>query len=154
GILPDPRAARPEEEALDLRAARLAEAAGGRGHPARGVALAGQQERDPAAARRAAEERAGRAPVRAPDLHGAPQSLTGASRDGLARARHAGRRARVARAAVARARGRARDGLRRRKTLGALVHDGARPRGDASRDRAPARTAARRRDAALLGQAA
>src|SRR5690606_34480274 len=55
--------------------ARLAQVAGRRGHSARGAALAGQQERDSAAARRAAQERAGRAPVRAPDLHGAAQPL-------------------------------------------------------------------------------
>ncbi len=39
-VLPDPRRAGPEEEAGDLGTARLAEAADGRGHAARGAALA------------------------------------------------------------------------------------------------------------------
>ena len=51
------------------RAARLAEAAARRGHPAGSAALQGPQDHHPAAARRAAEERAGRAPVRAPGVH-------------------------------------------------------------------------------------
>src|SRR5690606_15378645 len=79
-LLPDPRDARPEEEALDVRAPRLAQAAAGGGHPARGAPVAGQQVRHPAAAWRAAQERAGRAPVRAPRVHGAAQSLTAPAR--------------------------------------------------------------------------
>jgi hypothetical protein len=38
--------------------------------PAGSAAQQGSEGRHPAAARRAAQERAGRAPVRAPDLHG------------------------------------------------------------------------------------
>jgi len=59
----------PEEEALHLGAARLAEAAARRGHSRRGAALQGPQDHHPAAARRAAQERAGRASVRAPRIH-------------------------------------------------------------------------------------
>jgi MoxR-like ATPase len=71
-VLRHPRGAGPEEEAVDLRAARLAEAADGRGHVRRIAARPSDpQAADPAAARRAAEERAGRAPVRAAGLHGA-----------------------------------------------------------------------------------
>ena len=70
-VLRDARGAGPEEEALDLRAARLAQAAAGRGHPARGAARARPRKADPAAARRAAQERAGRASVRAAGVHGA-----------------------------------------------------------------------------------
>src|SRR5262249_2726672 len=63
------RGAGAEKEALHLRAARLAEAAARRGHPGRGAALEGPQDHHPAAARRAPQERAGRAPVRAPRVH-------------------------------------------------------------------------------------
>ena len=44
--------------------------------PAGGAALARRQDGDPAAARRAAQERAGHPPVRAAGLHGAAQPLT------------------------------------------------------------------------------
>src|SRR5439155_3179787 len=49
--------------------ARLAEAAARRGHSAGRVALEGPQDDHSAPARRAAQERAGRAPVRAPGVH-------------------------------------------------------------------------------------
>ena len=65
----------PEEEALDLGAARLDQAAGRRGHRARGAAQHGCQEGDSDPARRAAEERAGRAPVRAAGVHAPPRAL-------------------------------------------------------------------------------
>ena len=64
-LLRGPRSARPEEEAVDLGAARLAEAAAQRGHDAGNAQGARPAQADPAAARRAAEERAGRASVRA-----------------------------------------------------------------------------------------
>ena len=71
----DPRGAGPEEEALDLRGARLDPAAGRRRHrpgrPARRP-----EERAAQAAWRAAEERAGRASVRAPGLHGAAAGVS------------------------------------------------------------------------------
>ena len=70
-LLRGARRAGHEEEAVDLGAARLAQAAAGRGHHARDPARARSQEADPAAARRAAQERAGRAPVRAAGVHGA-----------------------------------------------------------------------------------
>jgi MoxR-like ATPase len=70
-VLRDPRRARDEEEALDLGAAGLAQAPDGRGHRARGAARARPQAAHSAAARRAHQERAGRAPVRAARLHGA-----------------------------------------------------------------------------------
>jgi MoxR-like ATPase len=71
-VLRDPRRAGHEEEAVDLGAARLAQAAHGRGHLARDAARArSDHQADPAAARRAAQERAGRAPVRAAGVHGA-----------------------------------------------------------------------------------
>src|SRR5205085_3994860 len=56
-------------EALDLGIARLGQAADGRGYRARHLARARSEEADPAAARRADQERAGRAPVRAAGLH-------------------------------------------------------------------------------------
>src|SRR5262249_16953760 len=65
----------PEEEAVDLRAARLAQAAGGRGHPAGGLAEQGRQGRRAAARRRAAEERAGRLAVREARVHAAAQPM-------------------------------------------------------------------------------
>ena len=61
-----------------LRAARLAQAAGGRGHPAGGAAEQGRQGGGAAAGGRAAEERAGRDPVREAGVHAAPQPLTAA----------------------------------------------------------------------------
>ena len=72
-VLPDPRGAGPEEEAGHLGAAGLAEAADGRGHAARGAAQQGHPPDHPAAVRRAAEERAGRASVRAPGVPGTPR---------------------------------------------------------------------------------
>ena len=53
-LLRGARCAGPEEEAGHLRTARLAEAADGRGHPARSAALQGPQGRGAAAPRRAA----------------------------------------------------------------------------------------------------
>ncbi len=70
----------PEEEAVDIGTARLAEAADGRGHPRRGAAQQRQRQDPAAAAWRAAEERAGRPPVRAADLHVAAQGLTAGAR--------------------------------------------------------------------------
>ena len=67
------RRAGAEEKAVDLRAARLAEAAGGRGHSARSAAQPGPAQDRAAAARRAPQERAGRAPVRAAGVHVAAQ---------------------------------------------------------------------------------
>ncbi|MFK4722449.1 MoxR-like ATPase [Bradyrhizobium niftali] len=64
-LLRGARGAGPEEEALDLRAARLAEAAAQRGHERRAAPRTRPAQADPAAARRAAQERAGRAFVRA-----------------------------------------------------------------------------------------
>src|SRR6185312_17535018 len=69
-LLPDPRSARPQEEAVDQRIARLAEAALERGRVARGAAREGPDQADPAAARRAAQERTGRASVRAAGVFG------------------------------------------------------------------------------------
>ena len=63
----------PEEEAVDQRAARLAQAAGRRRHSARGAAEQGRQGRGAAAGRRAAEERAGRVAVREAGVHAAAQ---------------------------------------------------------------------------------
>src|SRR5690606_11904009 len=68
-LLPDPRGSGPEEEAVDVGAARLAEAADGRGHSAGSAPLQGRDDGDPAALRRSAQERAGRAPVRAARVH-------------------------------------------------------------------------------------
>src|SRR5690606_307802 len=51
---------------LDLRTARLAEAPDGRGYRPRDAARARPEEADPAAPRRAPEERAGCPPVRTP----------------------------------------------------------------------------------------
>ena len=62
------------------RTARLAQAAGGRGHPARGAAEQGRQGRRAAAGGRAAEERAGRVAVREARLHAAAQPLSDAHR--------------------------------------------------------------------------
>src|SRR5712691_10787099 len=75
-VLRGARSARPQKEALDLGAARLAEASARRGHPARRPAGQGPQDHHPALARRAAQERTGRAPVRAPHLHVAPVEIT------------------------------------------------------------------------------
>ncbi len=57
------RPARPEEKALDQRADRLAQAAGGRRHSAGGAAIARPQSGRAAAGGRAAEERTGHEPV-------------------------------------------------------------------------------------------
>jgi hypothetical protein len=56
---------RPEEKAFDLGAPRLDQAAGRRGHRPGSAALRRRESRDPAALWRAAQERAGRAPLRA-----------------------------------------------------------------------------------------
>src|SRR6185369_14763855 len=74
-LLRRPQPAGPEEEAVDVRAAGLAQAAAGRGHPRRRAAIEGREGLDPAADRRAAEERAGREAVREADLHAAKQPL-------------------------------------------------------------------------------
>src|SRR5260221_3936842 len=76
GVLRGARGARLEEEALDLGAARLAEAAPRRGHPARRPESQGPQDHHPAAARRAIEKRAGCAPLRASYLYVAAEVLT------------------------------------------------------------------------------
>src|SRR5260221_1630873 len=76
GVLRGARGARAEEKALDLGAARLAEAAARRGHSARRPESQGPQDDHPAAARRAVEKRAGCAPVRASYLHVAAKVLT------------------------------------------------------------------------------
>src|SRR6185369_13635192 len=73
GVLRGARGAGPEEEALDLGTARLAEAPAGGGHPSGSAAFEGPQDHHPAAARRAAEKRAGCAPVRATGVHDARQ---------------------------------------------------------------------------------
>ncbi len=80
GVLQPARSARTEEEAVDLRAPRLAEAAARRGHPAGGAAQQRQEGADPAAARRAAQERAGRASVRARRLHGPRRTIGSATK--------------------------------------------------------------------------
>ena len=69
-VLRDPRRSRREEEAVDLGTARLAQAPDGRGHRPGNPARARSEEAHPAAARRAAQERAGRASVRAAGVHG------------------------------------------------------------------------------------
>src|SRR6266852_3151170 len=76
GVLRSARSAWLEEEALDLRAARLAEAPARRGHSARRPESQGPQDHHPAAARRAPQERTGRPSVRAPHLHVAAKVLT------------------------------------------------------------------------------
>src|SRR5262249_25255904 len=70
-VLRNPRGAGDEEEAFDLGAARLAQASLGRGYRPRNLARARPEEAHSAAARRAAQERAGRAPVRAAGVLGA-----------------------------------------------------------------------------------
>src|SRR5207245_2814007 len=70
-LLPGPRGAGPQEEAVDERADRLAQAPPPRGHAARRAAVAGPEEGDPAAPRGAPQERTGRDAVRAPRLYGA-----------------------------------------------------------------------------------
>ena len=62
-----------QEEALDLGAPRLDQAARRGGHSARGPAQQGRPGGDPAALRRPPQERAGRAPVRAARLPAPPQ---------------------------------------------------------------------------------
>jgi DNA polymerase III delta prime subunit len=69
GVFRDPRGAGAEEEALDLRAPRLAEAPHGGRHPARGAAQPGHPQDHSSAAWGAAQERAGRASLRAARLH-------------------------------------------------------------------------------------
>src|SRR5690606_30151849 len=58
-----------EEEAVDQRADRLAEAAAPRGPAARRAPVEGPVQGDPAAPRRPPQERAGRHAVRAARLH-------------------------------------------------------------------------------------
>jgi MoxR-like ATPase len=58
-----------KKKPVDLRTARLDQAAGGRGHPAEALRRRTPGAIIPAAARRDAQERAGRAPVRAPGVH-------------------------------------------------------------------------------------
>ena len=70
-VLPGARGARPEEEARDLGIAGLAEAADGRGPAGRSAAHQREAAGHSAAVRRAAEERAGRASVRASGVPGA-----------------------------------------------------------------------------------
>ena len=70
-ILRNPRRPRHEEEAVDVRASRLAQAADGRRHRSGNVARARPQKTYSAAAWSSDQERAGRAPVRAACLHGA-----------------------------------------------------------------------------------
>src|SRR5262249_54535186 len=84
-LLQPARCARPQEEAVDVRASRLAEAAARRGHSAGSAEERRQEVADSAAARRAAEERAGRAPVRARRLHGARRAITACQRARVAR---------------------------------------------------------------------
>ena len=64
-LLRDPRHAGPEEEAVHLRTAGLAETAAGRRHRRRNAQGKDAQSPDPAPARRPSEKRAGRASVRA-----------------------------------------------------------------------------------------
>src|SRR5258707_15072854 len=71
-VLRGARSARAEEKALDLRAARLAEAAARRGHSTRRPESQGPQDHYPAPPWGTAQERAGRPPVRASYLHVAP----------------------------------------------------------------------------------
>src|SRR5271169_5984415 len=68
-----------EKEADHVRVAGLDQAAGGRGHTARGVARRRCEEADSAAARRAAQERAGRAPVRTAAVSQPPECSLGFS---------------------------------------------------------------------------
>src|SRR3546814_13077125 len=68
---------RPQEEAVDQRADRLAEAAAARGHAARRPPVARSQEGYPAPPRRAAQERAGRDAVRAAGLHEPAERIAG-----------------------------------------------------------------------------
>ena len=89
-LLSDSRRARSEEEAIDQRTARLAEAPDERRRAARGAAREGPDQADPAAARRAAQERAGRALVRTTGIFGAKREqelvLKLSSRPSVARA--------------------------------------------------------------------
>jgi len=64
-----------EEEAVDVRTARLAQAADGRRHRSRRAAGYRQQKVAAASVRRAVEERAGRPSVRAHRLHGPSRQL-------------------------------------------------------------------------------
>src|SRR6202035_5094239 len=76
-LLRGPRGAGPEEEALDLGAVGLAETAAQRGHDAGNAQGTRSAQADPAAARRAVEERAGRAPVRAAGVSLPPRGVRG-----------------------------------------------------------------------------
>ena len=96
--------ARAEEEAFDHRAARLAQAAGGRGHPARGAAEQGRQGGGAAAGGRTAEERAGRDAVREAGVHAKAQPVSMAPWQGLRCSRPARSRVDVHRAGGRRSR--------------------------------------------------
>src|SRR5215469_13159896 len=77
-FLPDSRRAGAEEEAVHVGTARLAEAPAERGHSAGGAPRAGSEKAHSAAARRAPQERAGRASARTSGLPG-PSRGTGMS---------------------------------------------------------------------------
>src|SRR6185437_11976380 len=74
-LLRGARGAGPEEEAVDLGIARLAQAFVERGHHAGNAQGARSAQADPAAARRAPEKRAGRASVRATGVPEPARSL-------------------------------------------------------------------------------
>ena len=78
----------PQEEAVDQRVARLAQAAAPRGHAARRAAEPRPDQGDPAAPRRAAQERAGRDAVRAAGVHGRKQGRRASGRAPAALYRH------------------------------------------------------------------
>src|SRR5437660_6714832 len=75
-LLRGARSARTQEKALDLRAARLAEAPARRGYPARRPESQGPQDHHPAPPWSTAEERAGCASLRTPYLHVAERALS------------------------------------------------------------------------------
>src|SRR5581483_12264086 len=79
-VLRNPRSTRHEEEAVHLGIVGLAEIADGRGHRPGNLARARPEEADPASARRAVEERAGRASVRAAGVHGKAGGAVGSTR--------------------------------------------------------------------------
>ena len=76
-LLQDARRAGPEEEAVDVRTARLAEAADVGRHRRRDAAREEPEQAGPSPAWRAAEERAGHPAVRTPGLPGAAGELVG-----------------------------------------------------------------------------
>ena len=79
-LLRGPGSAGPEEEAFDIGASGLAQAAAERGHHAGNAEGARSAQADPAAARRAPEERAGRASVRAAGIPEPPRSVSAGPR--------------------------------------------------------------------------